>query len=299
MDARFVDRLPDIALFLRIAESDSLSAAARASGISVARLSRRLAALEGALGVKLIDRTPRRFALTAEGDAYVEKLRLPMNELGDAIAAVTEAGREPHGTLRLSASADFGATFLSPLIAEFAKIYPHVGFDIDLTPRRVDVASERFDAAIRIGPLEDSTLTSRRFATVPVYLYASPDYLARFGRPEHPSELANHACLPLPHMRGRARLERDGERVEVSMPGRVQVNNLVMLRRLCGDGLGIAALNPLTAAEGGAHCPVQRVLEGWRLEPATFYFLTPGRLLPTRTRAFFDFARTRLEAQGF
>ena len=299
MDARLIDRLADLALFLTIAEADSLSAAARASGISVARLSRRLAALEAAYGVKLIDRTSRRFALTAEGDAYVEKLRLPMNELGDAVSVLTEEGREPRGTLRLSASADFGATFLSPIIAAFAEAYPKVAFDIDLTPRQVDVAAERFDAAIRIGPLQDSTLTSRRFATVPSYLYASPGYIARFGRPEHPSDLARHSCLPLPHMRGRAKLERDGEQVEVAMPGRVHVNNLVMLRRLCGEGLGVAALNPLTAAEGGAHCPVERVLETWRLEPAIFYFLTPGRLLPTRTRAFFDFARGRLEAQGF
>ena len=299
MDARLIDQLPDLALFLTIAEADSLSAAARASGVSVARLSRRLASLEAALGVKLIDRTTRRFALTAEGEAYVAKLRLPMSELGEAVSALTEAAREPRGTLRLSASADFGATFLSPLIAEFAQAHPQVAFDIDLTPRRVDVAAERFDAAIRVGPLEDSTLTSRRFATVPAYLYASAAYIARFGRPEHPSELVRHACLPLPHMRGRARLERGGERIEVAMPGRVQVNNLVMLRRLCGEGLGIAALNPLTAAEGGAHCPVERVLETWRLEPATFYFLTPGRLLPTRTRAFFEFARSRLEAQGF
>ncbi len=299
MDASLINRLPDLALFLMIAEADSLSAAARASGISVARLSRRLAALEATLGVKLVDRTSRRFALTAEGDAYVDKLRLPMSELSDAVSVLTEAGREPRGTLRLSASADFGATLLSPLIAEFARLHPVVAFDIDLTPRQVDVAAERFDAAIRIGPLKDSTLTSRRFATVPAYLYASPDYIARFGRPEHPSELERHACLPLPHMRGRATFERNGERVEATMPGRVQVNNLVMLRRLCGDGLGIAALNPLTAAEGGAHCPVERVLETWRLEPAIFYFLTPGRLLPNRTRAFFEFARRRLEAQGY
>ena len=85
MDASFIDRLPDLALFLTIAEAESLSAGARASGVSVARLSRRLASLEAALGVKLIDRTSRRFALTAEGGAYVEKLRQPMGELSDAV----------------------------------------------------------------------------------------------------------------------------------------------------------------------------------------------------------------------
>ena len=219
METRLADRLPDLALFLTIAEADSLSAAARASGVSVARLSRRLAALEAALGVKLIDRTSRRFALTTDGEAYIDKLRLPMRELAETVSALSEAGREPRGTLRISASADFGATFLSPLIAAFAQTYPDIAFDIDLTPRRVDVAAERFDAAIRIGPLEDSALTSRRFATVPAFLYASPEYIARFGRPEHPSELARHACLPLPHMRGRARLERDGERIDVAMHG--------------------------------------------------------------------------------
>ena len=299
MDARFVDLLPDLAVFVAAADAPSLSAAARATGIPVARLSRRLAALETALGVRLIDRSSRRFALTADGRAWRDGLRGSVNGLAETVEALVDEGREPSGTLRLSATADFGATFLSPLVSEFARLHPQLQIEVDLTPRRIDLAAERMDAAVRIGPLEDSALTSRRFATVPVLLYASAAYLAAHGRPEHPADLAHHRCLPLPHMKGVARLRRGDETVEAPMPSQVRANNLVMLRRLCGDGLGIAALNARIAEEGGAHCPVEPVLADWRLEPATFYFLTPARLLPARTRAFFDFARSRLEADGY
>jgi DNA-binding transcriptional LysR family regulator len=299
MDARFIDLLPDLALFVAIGEADSLSGASRATGVPVARLSRRLAALEKTLGVRLVERTPRRFQLTAEGEAYLARLSPAVGAMADAYGATAEEGREPGGTLRLAASADFGAMFLAPLVAEFATLHPKVRFDIDLSPRRVDLGAERFDAAIRVGPLPDSPLTSRRFATVPSALYAAPAYLQACGRPHHPSDLARHRCLPLPHMKGAALLRRGEETCRVAMPGPVKVNNLLMLRCLCGEGLGIAALNPVIAAEGGAHCPVERVLADWELEPAVFYFLTPGRLIPARTRAFFDFARRRLDAQGY
>ena len=299
MDARFIDLLPDLALFVAIAEADSLSAASRTIGVSVARLSRRLAALEKSVGVRLVERTTRRFRLTAEGEALLASLAPPLGAVAEAYGVATEEGREPSGTLRLAASADFGAVFLAPLVAEFATLHPKVAFDIDLSPRRVELGAERFDAAIRVGPLADSELTSRRFATIPSELYAAPAYLNAHGRPRHPLELAGHRCLPLPHMKEAASLRRGEESCTVAMTGSVKVNNLLMLRRLCGDGMGIAVLNPVIAAEGGAHCPVERVLEDWTLEPAVFYFLTPARLVPARTRAFFDFARSRLEARGY
>ena len=299
MDPDFVERLPDLALFVAAAEAASLSAAARATGFTVARLSRRLAALEQAVGVRLIDRTPRRFGLTEDGKAYLAALRGSVLGLREAYDALIHQQGAPQGTLRLAASPDFAAPFLSPIIAEYVGLYPDVAIDLDLSPRRVDVAGERFDAAIRVGPLDDSPLTSRRLATVPCFLYAAPAYLAAHGTPAHPADLARHRCLPLPHMGGVARLSRAGERYDAVMKGPVRANNLIVLRRLCGEGLGIVALNALIAADGGEHCPVVPVLAEWQLEPTTFYFLTPGRLLPARTRAFFDLARRRLAVQGY
>ena len=299
MDPDFVERLPDLALFVATAEAPTLSAAARAIGIPVARLSRRLAALEQAVGVRLFDRTPRAFGLSADGRAYLAALRASVLDLSEAYHALKHQRAEPHGTLRLSASPDFAAPFLSPIIAEYAARYPAVAIDLDLSPRRVDVAAERFDAAIRVGPLPDSLLTSRRLATVPCFLYAAPAYLAAHGTPAHPADLADHHCLPLPHMNGIARLTRKGESFDAAMAGRVRANNLIVLRRLCGEGLGIVALNALIATDGGEHCPIVPVLADWQLEPTCFYFLTPARLLPARTRAFLDLARERLAAQGY
>ena len=299
MDSNFVDLLPDLALFVTVGRADSLSAASRASGVPVARLSRRLSALEQRVGVRLVERSSRRFRLTEEGAAYFASLAPKVEAISSAYLEVTEEGREPRGTLRLAASPDFGAFFLAKLVAEFAELHPQLALDIDLSPRQVDLRAERFDAAIRIGPLPDSDLTSRRFATVPGGLYAAPAYLETHGRPQLPSELVAHRCLPLPHMRETARLQRGEEVCETPMRGSVKVNSPLMLRRLCGEGLGIAALNPLVAADGGEHCPIERVLPDWSLEPAVFYFLTPARAVPARTRTFFDFARRRLEAQGY
>lgn len=249
--------------------------------------------------MQLIDRTSRQFRLTDDGQVLRDEIGSSLEDLENAVAHTLDRNRAPHGTLRLSASPDFGAPFLSPLIAEFGRDNPQITFEIDLSPRRVDLHGERFDAAIRVGPLRDSDLTARKFATVPAYLYASRDYLDRHGEPAHPSDLALHRCLPLPHMQGVAQLRRDGEVVETPMTGPAKINNLVMLRRLCGEGLGIAVLNSLVAREGNDHCPIERVLPDWELEPAVFYFLTSSRFLPARTRAFFDFARERLKAQGY
>jgi DNA-binding transcriptional LysR family regulator len=294
-----LDNLPDVAVFCWVADAGSLSAASRARGVPVARLSRRLAALETALGMRLIDRTSRQFRLTDDGRLLREEIGSSLANLEHAVAHALDRNRGPSGTLRLSASPDFGAPFLSPLIAAFGRDHPQITFEIDLSPRRVDLHAERFDAAIRVGPLGDSDLTARRFATVPAYLYASRAYLDRHGAPAHPTDLARHRCLPLPHMNGVAHLHRGDEIVEAAMTGPAKVNNLVMLRRLCGEGFGIAVLNAVVAGDGDDRWPIERVLPEWRLEPAVFYFLTSSRLLPARTRAFFDFARERLKAQGY
>jgi DNA-binding transcriptional LysR family regulator len=298
-ETKFLESLEDSALFAIVADAGSLSAASRSSGISVARLSRRLIAMETAIGLKLIERGSRRFSLTDHGRDYLAGIAQPLRAMEESFDRGRMQTKVPHGTLRLSASADFGASFLSPLIAEFASLHPQMSFQIDLNPRQIDLVAENFDAAIRVGPLVDSDLTSRRFATVPAYLYASPDYLARHGTPSHPSELSDRQCLPLPHLHGVARFHKGTEEVEAVMRGPFEVNNLVMLRRLCGEGAGIAVLNALVAADGQDHCPIERIMDDWQLEPTVFYFLTSSRLLPARTRAFFDFARGRLAAKGY
>ena len=201
MQAKFLDQFPDVMVFCWVANMASLSAASRASGIPVARLPRRLAALEKALGVRLIERTSRRSVFTDEGRALREEIGGSLDSLEQAVLQTLDRNHTSHGTLRLSASADFGAPFLSPLIAEFGRENPQISFDIDLSSRQVDLQAERFDAAIRVGPLADPNLTARRFATVPAYLYASRDYLDRYGSPAHPRDLAGHRCLPLPQCR--------------------------------------------------------------------------------------------------
>ncbi|CAN5242585.1 LysR family transcriptional regulator [soil metagenome] len=292
------DAISDLALFVVAARGANLSKAASQGGLSVAKLSRRITALETAAGLQLLHRTGRRYGPTEEGARLLAALEGPLAGVQAAYAELTSRRAEPEGLLRLSVTADFGATFLAPLIAEFRGLYPGVRLDLDLSSRRVDLAAERYDATIRAGPLDDSGLTVRRLATVPSAFYASAGYIALRGRPQVPSDLRGHDCLPLPHMRGVARLRRGDEQAEVPVGGPVQANTAGMLRRLCGEGLGIAPLNPFLAAEGAEHCPVERILPDWTLEPTVFHMVTTTRLLPARTRAMLDFLRLRFAQAG-
>ena len=152
-------------------------------------LSRRISALEKAIGLRLLHRTTRRIELTEAGQLYFERCKRIVDERGSLAA-------EPTGVLRASFPVDFAVTYLAPLIVEFSTRYPKLTFDFELTSRRVDLVSEPFDVAIRLGDSDDSQLIARRLATLGNYLYASPGYLARKGEPRSPDDLARHACLP-------------------------------------------------------------------------------------------------------
>jgi DNA-binding transcriptional LysR family regulator len=160
----------------------------------------------------------------------VDEARLAHEQLGELLA-------QPSGVLRASLPVEFATTYMAPLIAEFARRYPGIPFDFDLTPRRVDLVSEPFEVAIRMGELTDSNLIARLLARLPVVAYASPRYLEVSGEPEA-RDLAQHECLGFPKA-GKWVLHRGDEVAEVEVGGRFLVNNSVgMLRRLATLDLG-------------------------------------------------------------
>ncbi|MDR2164464.1 MAG: LysR family transcriptional regulator, partial [Zoogloeaceae bacterium] len=187
--------LDDMALFVEVARAMSFHRAAKASGVPNSTLSRRVSALEKVIGLRLLRRTTRKIELTEAGQRYfercrriVEEARLAHEQLGDLLA-------QPGGLLRVSVPADFAHLFLAPLIAEFARRYPAIRFELDFTPRRVDLAHEPVDVAIRVGEMADSSLIARELARLPRYLYASPRYLEQAGEPQNPADLTRHECL--------------------------------------------------------------------------------------------------------
>jgi DNA-binding transcriptional LysR family regulator len=258
-----MELLNDMALFVEVANTLSFRRAADATGVPNSTLSRRISALEKAIGLRLLHRTTRRVELTEAGQIYYERSRRIVEEARMAHEQLGQLLAQPSGVLRASLPVDFATIYMAPLIAEFARRYPGIAFDFDLTPRRVDLVSEPFDVAIRMGELTDSNLIARLLARLPVGVYASPRYLEVSGEPAQASDLAQHECLSFPRA-GKWVLHRGADTVEVEVGGRFLINSVGMLRRLATLDLGVILLPEEIAADDVAAGRLLRVLPSWQ-----------------------------------
>lgn len=288
-----MELLNDMALFVDVVNAMSFRRAAEATGVPNSTVSRRIGALEKAIGLRLLHRTTRRIELTEAGQLYYERCRRIVDEARLAHEQLGEMLAQPTGVLRASLPVDFATVFLAPLIVEFANRYPGIRFDFDLTPRRVDLVSEPFDIAIRMGELPDSTLIARLLARLPTKLYASPGYLARAGEPAHPADLARHACLGFPTPDAWA-LHRADETVDVAIGGRFSVNSVGMARRLATLDQGVILISEEVVAEDLESGRLRPILPAWHGTPLPVYALTETRLLPAKTQRFIEFLQERL-----
>ena len=192
-----MDKLKAFETFVAVATKGSLTAAARAEGVAPAIIGRRLDALEEHLGVKLLMRTTRRITLTHEGSAFLEDCQRLLSDVANAEASVSAGGVKASGHLRITAPAGFGRRHVAPLVPRFRELHPDVTISLNLSDRVVDLAAEGFDCAVRVGDLPDSSLVSVRMADNRRLCVATPQYLARHGTPQLPSDLLQHACLTL------------------------------------------------------------------------------------------------------
>ncbi|KJV24797.1 LysR family transcriptional regulator [Aquitalea magnusonii] len=287
--------LNDMALFVEVVKAKGFRGAAEASGVPNSTLSRRISALEKAIGLRLLHRTTRKVELTEAGQIYYERCRRIVEEARIAHEQLGEMLAQPSGVLRASLPVDFSVTYLAPLIAEFARRYPGLTFDFDLTPRRSDLVSEPFDVAIRIGEPENSQLIARPLATLRAQLYASPAYLARNGEPESPADLSRHECLSmLKSGAGSWTLGREGEMQTVSVGGRFSLNSVGMIRRLATLDMGIILMPEAIVTDDVASGKLRRILPDWYGTPLPVYAITETRLIPAKTQRFIEFLRERL-----
>lgn len=290
-----MELLNDMALFVEVVKAKGFRSAAEAMGVPNSTLSRRISALEKAIGLRLLHRTTRKIELTEAGQIYferckriVDEARLAHEQLGDMLA-------QPSGVLRVSFPVDFAVTYLAPLIAEFANLYPGITFDFDLTSRRVDLVSEPFDVAIRMGESDDSQLIARQLAQLTPRLYASPGYLQRAGEPTKPAELARHECVGI--LKAGSWTLHDGKRnATVSIGGRFTLNSVGMIRRLATLDMGIILVPEEVVTDELASGKLRRILPTWHGTPTPVYAMTETRLLPAKTQRFIEFLRERLGA---
>ncbi|CAI8698435.1 LysR family transcriptional regulator [Burkholderia pyrrocinia] len=285
-----MELLNDMALFVEVVKAKGFRSAADALGMPNSTLSRRIGALEKAIGLRLLHRTTRRIELTEAGQLYFERCKRIVDEARLAHEQLGELLAEPSGVLRASFPVDFAVIYLTPLIVEFASRHPKLTFDFELTSRRVDLVSEPFDVAIRIGESADSQLVARRLTTFRNHLYASPRYLERSGEPREPDDLTRHQCLSVLHVD--VWTLHDGVReVEVPVGGRFVVNSVGMNRQLAVHDAGIIRMPEEIVADDVAAGRLRRVLPGWEGTPVPVYAMTETRLLPAKTQIFIEFLR--------
>lgn len=290
-----MEYLNDMALFVEVVKARGFRNAAEAVGIPNSTISRRISTLEKAIGLRLLHRTTRKIELTEAGQIYFERCKRIVDEAKLAHEQLGELLAQPSGVLRASLPVDFANIYLAPLIAEFARQYPGISFDFDLTPRLVDLVSEPFDVAIRMGNPPNSNLIARRLANLACYLYASPRYLENFGEPAYPADLAQHECIGFKTAKANAwTLHKANQSVEVTVGGRFQVNSVGLIRRLATLDLGIAILPEEIVAEDVAQGRLRRVLPDWEGPSTPVYAMTETRLLPAKTQRFIDFLREHL-----
>jgi DNA-binding transcriptional LysR family regulator len=288
-----MEMLNDMALFVEVVKAKGFRSAADATGMPNSTLSRRISALEKAIGLRLLHRTTRRIELTEAGQIYFERCKRIVDEARLAHEQLGEMLAQPSGVLRVSLPVDFAMIYLTPLIAEFASLYPGISFDFDLSPRRVDLVSEPFDVAIRIGESENSQLIARALALLTPYLYASPGYLERSGEPGKPAELKQHECLSI-QKAGSWTLHNDKRTVTVPVSGRFALNSVGMIRHLATFDLGIILVPEEVVANELACGKLRRIMPEWHGASMQVYATTETRLLPAKTQRFIEFLRARL-----
>lgn len=288
-----MENLEGLPVFVRAARDGSFSAAARALGLTPSAVSKQIGRLEDQLAVRLFNRTTRRLSLTEEGAAFFERASRILADLDDAAAAVSSLHTAARGRLRVTMPTAFGVIHLLPALPDFLARHPELTLEIDLNDRFVNMMEEGFDLALRVGDLEDSSLIGRRIAANRRVLAAAPSYLAARPPLSRPEDLQQHNCLIYTYraQRNDWRLTNaDGDETVVTVNGRLETNNPMMLRAAALAGLGIVLLPLWIIGPDIKAGRLQRILTDYHWPDSAIQAVyPPGRHLSARVRTFVDF----------
>lgn len=292
--------LNDLYYFAAVVDHGGYAAAERALGIPKSRLSRRITQLETDLGVRLLQRSTRRFAVTDVGQAVYRHAQSMLAEAQAAREVVDRLSAEPRGLVRVSAPVGIAQTMMPALLPEFLARYPEVRVQVIVTNRRVDVINEGVDIALRVRNRldDDGSLVMRSFGQIQELLVASPKYLKGMGRPHDPAELSGHVTLSMSEEEARQRWELhgpDGQVRHVELKPRVAAFDFPMLRDLAIQGIGITMLPETYCGEAVRDGRLEVVLPDWRLPQGYFHAVFASRrgMLPA-VRVMIDYLAERL-----
>jgi DNA-binding transcriptional LysR family regulator len=300
---QLISLLPDMAVFVRVVECGSFSAAAKQLGVSASAVSRQIARLEQAMSVRLLERSTRRLRLSDAGQAALTQCQHMLAAAQEALQISEQYIASPQGRVRLAVPRGFARAVLQPCITPLLQQHTGIELQLVVTDRVVDPLEDEIDLVIRIGDHPPLGLIGLPLLPVEQVLVASPDYLARHGVPQVPQDLLAHSCIclgetPVDH---RWRFKQGKQELTVEIAGRLRVNHSEMRLQAALDGLGIASLPDFTARAAVADGRLQRVLGTWHLSTAyagMAYLLYPAhRYLPPKLRCVIDSVLAYCRAQ--
>ena len=292
-----LDSLSGIMAFVQVAETRSFTEAARLMEISSSAVGKSVSRMEERLGVRLFHRSTRSVTLTAEGELFLQRCKRIIQEAEQAEIELSQLADEPRGKLRISVPLQ--NTLIFPLLTGFMQAYPQIELDVDLSDRMVDVIEEGFDAVVRTGQPSDSRLMARKLGEYKLELVASPEYLARRGRPTHPDQLRNHACL-LHKFPATGALERwpvrDPDADSDPELGRViACTTTDALTHMALEGLGIACLADFSTIQALHNGTLERVLPEFVDHRGSLWMLWPSsRNATPKLRALIDYFKQHI-----
>ncbi|HAW46083.1 MAG TPA: LysR family transcriptional regulator [Roseovarius sp.] len=297
-----MDRLTEMEAFATVVDQGGFTDAARKMGISKSAVSKHVSSLEARLGARLLNRTTRRVSPTEIGLAYYDRALRVLNDAGEADALVSSMQSDPSGLLRISVATDFGVNHLSPVLGQFLEDFPDITVNMVLNNRYVELISEGFDMAVRIGDLEDSTLRARKLSETTRRMIASPAYFKKYGRPQKIDDLNEHKLLHYSSQGGNAVWKLtapSGEKRQVRTAGGLSVNDGQSLLNAAISGLGIAYLPSFLYARALAEGQVEDAMPDLPMETQGIYAVyPPGRFTQPKVRAFIDFLVHQFAQKG-
>jgi len=291
--------LNDLSMFVAVVETASFTAAAGRLGLPKSSVSRAIARLEDAMGVRVLHRTTRKVAPSTAGKALYEKVRAEIAALRRSVRELPELEEEPSGRVRVTASLNF-ETFLAEVVARFVSRYRAVEVDLRITNDQVDLVAAGIDLALRFSTkrLKDSSLNARKLGPAGVQLFASPSYLARCGTPRTPRELDRHEWVVF-RPATELRLEGDGPAATIVTRGRIVCDDMAFVRAALVNGCGIGYLDAPFAESDVAAGKLVRILPRWSSPISNLWAVWPGaRQLPRKVAAFLDLVVETLQTRS-
>jgi DNA-binding transcriptional LysR family regulator len=298
-----MDRITGMQLFIRVVESGSFSKAALELGVTQPTATKHVAALEGKLGARLLNRNTRGISATEIGTLYYAKCKTIQREIEEADNLATLLQSRVGGTLRISTSVAFGRRVITPLVLRFMHEHPDLLIDLTFDDRYVNLVEQGIDIALRMGRLADSTLGARYLGLNPWLVAAAPAYLARAGIPETPADLGQHACLIYSSVQGDDRWQFSdarGQGITVAVQGPLRSNNLSAVLDAACAGHGLAALPWYVAREAVATGAIRPVLAAYALPIQELHAVYPSpKLVSSKVTTFIAFLQAALaDADG-